>query len=112
MTVHPLPVPERDPSSAEWLARDEAALAGVLPRCSDVVAVRGEGSWLWDADGRRYLDFASGIAVNNTGHCHPKVVAAIVAQAATLIHTSVVTHHPRSVELAERLGRLCPFLDQ
>ncbi|MGH8975062.1 MAG: aspartate aminotransferase family protein, partial [Acidimicrobiia bacterium] len=42
----------------------------------------------------------------------PKVVAAIVAQAATLIHTSVVTHHPRSVELAERLGRLCPFLDQ
>ena len=112
MTVHPLPLPAHDPSSAQWLARDEAALAGVLPRCSDVVAVRGEGSWLFDADGRRYLDFASGIAVNSTGHCHPKVVEAIASQAATLIHTSVVTHHPRSVELAERLGGLCPFLEE
>ncbi|MGH9001384.1 MAG: aspartate aminotransferase family protein [Acidimicrobiia bacterium] len=107
--VFSLPVPEPAPSSAEWLARDAAALAGVLPRCSDVVAVRGSGSWLYDADGRRYLDFASGIAVNNTGHCHPAVVAAIAEQAATLIHTSVVTHHPRSIELAERMGELCPF---
>ncbi len=112
MTVHPLPVPEPQPTSAEWLTRDEAALAGVLPRITDIVAVRGEGSWLWDADGRRYLDFGSGIAVNNTGHCHPKVVAAIAEQAATLIHTSVVAHHPRSIELAERIGALCPFLDQ
>jgi 4-aminobutyrate aminotransferase len=104
--------PEPQPSSAEWLARDEAALAGVLPRITDVVAVRGEGSWLYDADGRRYLDFGSGIAVNQTGHCHPKVVAAIVGQAATLLHTSVVTHHPRSIELAERLGALTPFLDE
>ena len=111
MAVLPLPVPESSPTAAEWLARDEAALAGVLPRCSDIVAVRGEGSWLIDADGRRYLDFASGIAVNNTGHCHPQVVAAIAEQAATLIHTSVVTHHPRSIELAERLGALCPFFD-
>ncbi len=109
--VLPLPVPESPPPAAVWGARDAAALAGVLPRCSDIVAVRGEGSWLIDADGRRYLDFASGIAVNNTGHCHPQVVAAIAEQAATLIHTSVVTHHPRSIELAERLGALCPFFD-
>ena len=111
MTVHPLPLPSPEPSSVEWLARDEAVLAGVLPRVTDVVAVRGEGSWLYDAEGRRYLDFGSGIAVNQTGHCHPGVVAAITAQAATLMHTSVVTHHPRSIELAERLGALTPFAD-
>jgi len=103
-------VPEPEPTSAEWLARDEAALAGVLPRITDVVAVRGEGSWLWDADGRRYLDFGSGIAVTNTGHCHPKVVAAITEQAATLIHTSVVAHPTGMIRLAERLAGLVPFM--
>ncbi|HYT38832.1 MAG TPA: aminotransferase class III-fold pyridoxal phosphate-dependent enzyme, partial [Acidimicrobiia bacterium] len=107
----PEPVePEIEPTSAEWLARDEAALAGVLPRITDVVAVRGEGSWLWDADGRRYLDFGSGIAVTNTGHCHPKVVAAITEQAATLIHTSVVAHPTGMIRLAERLAALVPFM--
>ncbi len=106
----PEPSPEVEPTSAQWLARDEAALAGVLPRITDVVAVRGEGSWLWDADGRRYLDFGSGIAVTNTGHCHPKVVAAIAAQAATLIHTSVVAHPTGMIRLAERLAGLVPFM--
>ena len=109
--VYQLPEPVQ-PTSAEWLARDEAALAGVLPRITDVVAVRGEGSWLWDADGRRYLDFGSGIAVTNTGHCHPKVVAAITAQAETLIHTSVVAHPTGMIRLAERLAGLVPFMTE
>ncbi len=112
--VYHLPEPtapfDPEPSSVEWLARDEAALAGVLPRITDVVAVRGQGSWLWDADGRRYLDFGSGIAVTNTGHCHPKVVAAIAEQAATLLHTSVVCHPTGMIRLAERLAALTPFL--
>ena len=109
--VYQLPEPiQSEPSSAEWLARDEAALAAVLPRITDVVAVRGEGSWLWDADGRRYLDFGSGIAVTNTGHCHPSVVAAITEQAATLIHTSVVAHPTGMIRLAERLAGLVPFM--
>ncbi|MDQ3384439.1 MAG: aminotransferase class III-fold pyridoxal phosphate-dependent enzyme [Actinomycetota bacterium] len=98
-------------ATAGWLARDEVALAGVLGRITDVVAVRGEGSWLVDVDGRRTLDFASGIAVTNVGHCHPRVVAAIAEQAATLVHTSVTAHHTRSVELAERLRALVPYLD-
>src|ERR1044072_8535016 len=115
--VYQLPEPEfsgsnYEPTSAEWLARDEAALAGVLPRITDVVAVRGEGSWLWDADGKRYLDFGSGIAVTNTGHCHPKVVWAITAQAETLIHTSVVAHPTGMIRLAERLAGLVPFMAQ
>ena len=118
--VYQLPEPVRpeadleapEPTSAEWLARDATALASVLPRITDIVAVRGEGSWLWDADGRRYLDFSSGIAVTNTGHCHPKVVAAITAQAATLIHTSVVAHPTGMIRLAERLAELVPFMTE
>jgi 4-aminobutyrate aminotransferase len=98
-------------ATAAWLARDHEALAGVLPRYYDVVAERGEGSWLIDVDGRRYLDLGAGIAVNTTGHAHPRVVAAIADQAATLVHTSVVVHHTRNIELAERIGELCPFLD-
>lgn len=96
----------------KWLARDAEALAAVLPRYYDVVAARGEGSWLYDIEGRRYLDLGAGIAVNSTGHCHPHVVDAVVTQARTLLHTSVVVHHQRNVELAERIGQLCPFLEQ
>ena len=105
-TVTPAPT-----ATAGWLARDHDALAGVLPRYYDVVAERGEGSWVVDVEGRRFLDLGAGIAVNTTGHGHPRVVAAIADQAATLIHTSVVVHHTRNVELAERIVGLCPFLD-
>jgi 4-aminobutyrate aminotransferase len=98
-------------TTAGWLARDHEALAGVLPRYYDVVAARGEGSYLIDVEGRRYLDLGAGIAVNTTGHAHPRVVEAIATQAATLIHTSVVVHNERNIELAERIGALCPFLD-
>ena len=102
------------PGGAEtegWLDRDERALAGVLPRITGIVAASGEGSWVTDVDGRRYLDFSSGIAVTNVGHCHPRVVAAIREQAGRLIHTSVVMHHEPSVVLAERLGTLTPFIE-
>jgi 4-aminobutyrate aminotransferase len=99
-------------ATAAWLARDHDALAGVLPRYYDMVAERGEGSWIVDVEGRRFLDLGAGIAVNATGHCHPRVVNAVVDQARTLLHTSVVVHHRRNVELAERLGALCPFIDE
>jgi 4-aminobutyrate aminotransferase len=98
-------------TTAAWLARDHEALAGVLPRYYDVVAERGEGSWLVDVDGRRFLDLGAGIAVNTTGHCHPRVAEAISDQARTLLHTSVVVHQTRNIALAERIGALCPFLD-
>lgn len=100
------------PETEGWLDRDERAIAGVLPRITGIVAASGEGSWITDVDGRRYLDFSSGIAVTNVGHCHPRVVAAIREQADTLIHTSVVMHHQPSVLLAERLAALTPFLDE
>ena len=99
-------------TTEEWLARYDESMAGVLPSYFPIVAERGEGSWLVDVDGGRYLDFGSGIAVTNVGHCHPRVVAAIEAQARTLIHTSVVTRHERAIELAERLGGLTPFFER
>ncbi len=95
-----------------WLDRYDGAVAAVLAAYFDVVADRAEGSWVWDVDGKRYLDFGSGIAVTVTGHCHPRVVQAIQDQAATLLHTSVVFRHRPYIELAERLGGLAPFFDQ
>ena len=67
------------------------------------VPVRGEGCRVWDADGKVYLDFLAGVAVNNLGHCHPKVVKAIREQAATLIHCSNYYQIPTQIELAELL---------
>lgn len=99
-------------STDEWLVRFDDAMAGVLPGYFAVVAARGEGSWLIDVDGRRYLDFGCGIGVTNVGHCHPTVVAAVERQARTLIHTSVVTRHRPAIELAERVAALAPFIDQ
>jgi acetylornithine aminotransferase len=68
--------------------------------------VRGEGAYLWDADGRRYLDFLAGIAVNSLGHAHPVFVDAIANQAATLAHVSNYFATPPQLELAARLKRL------
>ena len=68
--------------------------------------VRGEGAYLWDADGRRYLDFLAGIAVNSLGHAHPAFVEAIASQAATLAHVSNYFATPPQLELAARLKRL------
>ncbi|HYD09323.1 MAG TPA: aminotransferase class III-fold pyridoxal phosphate-dependent enzyme [Acidimicrobiales bacterium] len=93
------------------MQRDEAVLGSVLPRVHEVVAERGEGTWLIDVDGRRWLDLTSGIGVHATGHCHPKVVDAIRTQAGALVHTSVVTHNTLTIELAEKLRSLVPYID-
>jgi acetylornithine/N-succinyldiaminopimelate aminotransferase len=68
--------------------------------------VRGEGSYLWDADDKRYLDFLAGIAVDSLGHAHPVFVEAIAKQAATLAHVSNYFATPPQLELAARLKRL------
>ncbi|WP_018686153.1 acetylornithine transaminase [Actinokineospora enzanensis] len=65
--------------------------------------VRGEGAYLFDADGNRYLDLVGGIATNVLGHAHPAVVAAVTAQVATLAHVSNLYVNPVAVELAEAL---------
>jgi 4-aminobutyrate aminotransferase len=94
-----------------WLQRYGEAVAPVVPGYFDVVADRAQGSWVWDVDGRRYLDLGSGIAVTNTGHRHPHVVAAIHAQVDRLLHTSVVVKHQPYIRAAEAVAGLAPFLD-
>jgi len=70
-----------------------------------IVMERGAGARCWDAEGNEYLDFLGGIAVNNVGHCHPKVVEAIKAQAEKLIHCSNFFMVESQIRLAERLTR-------
>ncbi len=65
--------------------------------------VKGEGSWLIEADGRRFLDLGAGIAVNALGHAHPALVAALTAQAGALWHTSNLYQIPKQQELADKL---------
>ena len=71
-----------------------------------IALVRGEGCRVWDADGKEYLDFVSGLAVCNLGHCHPDVVAAIREQAGKLIHVSNLYHIEPQIDLAKKLNRL------
>jgi 4-aminobutyrate aminotransferase len=68
----------------------------VIGRYSPVTVDHGEGIYVWDTDGNRWTDFTSGIAVTNTGHCHPRVVAAIQEQAAKIIHgqQNIFVHEP------------------
>ena len=68
-----------------------------------IALTRGDGAYVWDADGNRYLDLLGGIAVNALGHAHPAIVAAVTEQLETLGHVSNLYINPRVVELAERL---------
>lgn len=72
----------------------------------DVLLVRGSKARVWDSDGKEYLDFVAGIAVNNVGHCHPAVVEAVQSQVQRLIHTSNLYYTENQVLLAEELKGL------
>lgn len=74
-----------------------------------VTFVRGRGAKVWDSDGKEYLDFLAGIAVNGVGHCHPRVVQAIQEQAATLIHTSNLYYTAPQARLAAKLSEISAF---
>jgi 4-aminobutyrate aminotransferase/(S)-3-amino-2-methylpropionate transaminase len=91
-------------SNAALMARRRAALPTGLGQTYDVVAERAENAEVWDVEGKRYIDFGGGIAVLNTGHRHPKIVAAVKAQLDKVHHTcfQVLAYEPY-IELAERL---------
>jgi acetylornithine aminotransferase/acetylornithine/N-succinyldiaminopimelate aminotransferase len=89
-------------NNSDWVERGEKVFVGTYSRFP-VAMVKGEGCRLWDADGREYLDFLTGIAVCSLGHCHPKVVEAITSQASELIHVSNLFHTRPQIELAELL---------
>ena len=89
-------------TNQQWVERSDKVIMKTYGRYP-IVPVKGEGCRLWDADGKEYLDFLAGVAVNNLGHCHPRVVKAIQEQAATLIHCSNYYQIPQQIELAELL---------
>jgi acetylornithine aminotransferase len=84
------------------LERYEASVLGVFGR-PPLVLSHGDGCWVWDVDGRRYLDLVGGIAVNALGHGHPALVSAVSKQAAEAIHVSNLFTSPGQIRLAERL---------
>ncbi len=86
----------------ELMAASAKYLANTYARFP-IVLVKGQGVRLWDSDGKEYLDFVGGIAVDALGHCHPRMIAAIRAQAETLIHVSNLYHIEPQIRLAELL---------
>ncbi|MEI7742817.1 MAG: aminotransferase class III-fold pyridoxal phosphate-dependent enzyme [Chloroflexota bacterium] len=88
---------------------DRSVVPPVWGRIFNLAVDHGEGSWLVSTDGERYLDYTSGIGVTNTGHAHPRVVAAIQQQAAKLLHGQQnIVYHEAGLRLYERLATLLP----
>jgi 4-aminobutyrate aminotransferase/(S)-3-amino-2-methylpropionate transaminase len=98
-----------DQSNAALLARREVAVARGVASATPVFADYAENAEIWDVEGKRYIDFAGGIAVLNTGHRHPEVIAAAKAQEDRFTHTSFqVVQYEAYVALAEKLNALAP----
>ena len=95
----------RERTNTEWNAIDQRYYLPTFRRFP-LALVRGQGSRVWDADGRSYIDLLAGIAVNNVGHCHPAVVSAIQDQAMKLTHVSNFFVNGPQAELSERLVHL------
>ncbi len=89
--------------------RGNEVLTPALTHATNIEIVKGKGVFLYDKDGREYLDFASGIAAVSTGHCHPKVVAAAERQMENLIHAcSGIVYYEQNIALAEKLKAISP----
>lgn len=97
-------------TNAALANRRLAAVPRGVAHATDVYAARAENAELWDVEGRRYIDFAGGISVLNTGHRHPKIMAAVSAQMEKFTHTAFqVAPYESYIVLAERLNKLAPF---
>src|SRR6267378_4114054 len=97
------------PKARALMARDRAVSSPSYPRDYPFVMARGRGVEVWDVDGNRFLDFASGIAVCSTGHAHPKVVQAIKDAADDFLHISSDYWHERMTRLGEKINALDPM---
>lgn len=102
------PVP--GPKAQAAVEADEKIISSSYTRTYPLVAVRGRGARIEDIDGNEFLDFAAGIAVTSTGHCHPEVVAAIRKQAGELLHISSTDfYEPLGANLGDRLSSIAPM---
>jgi len=98
------------PANTDLMSRRNAAVPRGIGHATTLYAARAENAELWDAEGRRYIDFAGGIAVLNTGHRHPKVQAAVYRQLEAFSHTAFqVAPYEVYISLAERLNGLAPI---
>src|SRR5436853_5838092 len=98
------------PNAKRVLAGDEKYISPSYTRSYPLVAKSGRGVVVTDVDGNEFFDFSAGTAVTSTGHCHPKVVAAIQKQAGELIHMSGTDfYYENMVQLAERLSKIAPM---
>ncbi len=98
------------PKAQKTVASDDKYISPSYTRSYPMVAKRGRGARVWDVDGNEFVDFATGIAVTSTGHCHPEVVKAIQDQAAELIHMSGTDfYYENMITLAERLSAVAPM---
>ncbi len=97
------------PSSSSAPLPDRSVVPAVWSRVTSITVDRGEGSWLVTTEGERYLDYSSGIGVTNTGHAHPRVVAAVQEQAARLLHGQQnIVYHEAGLRLYDRLRTILP----
>jgi 4-aminobutyrate aminotransferase len=97
------------PKARALVARDAEVISPSYPREYPFAISHGRGTEVWDVDGNRFLDFASGIATCATGHAHPEVVAAIKGAAEKFLHISSDWWHENMVRLGERLAEVAPF---
>lgn len=91
-------------SQRDWVALEHQYYQSTFKR-QPLTLVRGEGTRVWDSDGKVYLDFVAGIAVNVLGHCHPAIIEAVQHQVTQLVHVSNLYYNTRQIELAELLGQ-------
>ncbi len=97
-------------NNSHWQERKLKAFARGMGNIFPIYVEKARNAEIWDVEGNRYIDFGSGIAVVNTGHCHPEIVAAVKSQVDAFSHTCVmVTPYPVAVELAERLNEAVPI---
>ena len=97
------------PKARKVLAQDKKFVSPSYTRSYPLVAKRGSGAMIEDVDGNRFLDFSAGIAVVSTGHCHPRVVAAVQKQSSELIHMSGTDfYYPGLSALAQKLSEIAP----
>ena len=105
--MEPMKLP--GPKAYALIKRDSAVISPSYPRDYPFVMDYGKGSWVWDVDGNKFLDFMAGIAVNSTGHAHPEVIKVIQEQAEKFLHISPDFYHAGMIDLAEKLDEIAPM---
>lgn len=99
-------------TNSEILSRRQSATPRGVASATSIFVEKAKNAELWDVEGRRYIDFAAGIAVCNTGHCHPKITAAVAKQSELFAHTAFqVVPYESYVSLAERINAIAPIKD-